>query len=81
MEEQNLDNASEANAQVVPPPAPLFVVHIYEQGKFLRTIDRRFSEEMAEKFAAEYTRANQNCKRRAMVTPEGGKPPASWKAK
>ncbi|MBN1853331.1 MAG: hypothetical protein JW829_11425 [Pirellulales bacterium] len=39
-----------------PPPPADHVVHIYEYGKFLRTIEQAFTAEVAEAFASEYNR-------------------------
>ncbi len=39
-----------------PEPKADYVVHVYEQKKFKRTIDRPFTPEDAEAFATEYNR-------------------------
>jgi hypothetical protein len=42
-----------------PAPAANYVVHIYENKKFKRTIDRPFTPEEAEAFATEYNRTSK----------------------
>lgn len=55
-------------------PAANYVVHVYENSKFKRTIDRPFTPEDAEAFATEYNRTNKNYSRLA-VTGKNEAPP------
>jgi len=48
-------------------PAANYVVHVYENKRFKRTIDRPFTPEDAEAFATEYNRTNKNYSRWAMT--------------
>jgi hypothetical protein len=48
------------------PPQANYVVHIYEQRKFKRTIDRPFTPEDAEAFATEYNRTAKSYSRVAV---------------
>jgi hypothetical protein len=43
-----------------PAPAANYVVHIYENKKFKRTIERPFTPEEAEAFATEYNRTSKS---------------------
>jgi len=42
-----------------PEPVANYVVHVYEQKKFKRTIDRPFTPEDAEAFASEFNRTSK----------------------
>lgn len=55
-------------------PEPNYVVHVYEQKKFLRTIDRPFTPEDAEAFATEFNRTAKNYSRVAVTSKNDAKP-------
>jgi hypothetical protein len=55
------------------PPAN-YVVHLYEQKKFTRTIDRPFTPEDAEAFATEFNRTSKNYGRIAITGKIDAKP-------
>jgi hypothetical protein len=55
------------------PPAN-YVVHVYEQKKFTRTIDRPFTPEDAEAFATEFNRTAKNYGRIAVTGKNDAKP-------
>ena len=55
------------------PPAD-HVIHIYEFGKFKRTIPRKFTDEEAVNFAEEYTRTGKAYGRYAIATPDDEEP-------
>jgi hypothetical protein len=57
-----------------PEPAANYVVHIYEQKKFKRTIDRPFTPEDAEAFATEYNRTSKAYQRFAIAGKNDAKP-------
>jgi hypothetical protein len=57
-----------------PEPAANYVVHIYEQKKFKRTIDRPFTPEDAEAFATEYNRTAKPYHRVAVAGKNDAKP-------
>jgi hypothetical protein len=57
-----------------PEPAANYVVHIYENKKFKRTIERPFTPEDAESFATEYNRTGKNYDRVAMAGKNDAKP-------
>ena len=58
------------------PPAN-YVVHLYEQKKFTRTIDRPFTPEDAEAFATEFNRTSKNYGRFAVTGKNDAKPKKS----
>ena len=60
-----------------PEPAANYVVHIYEQKKFKRTIDRPFTPEDAEAFATEYNRTSKSYHRVAVTSKNDAKPKKS----
>jgi hypothetical protein len=55
------------------PPAN-YVVHVYENKKFKRTIDRPFTPEDAEAFATEFNRTAKNYSRVAVTGKNDAKP-------
>jgi hypothetical protein len=55
-------------------PAANYVVHLYEQKKFTRTIDRPFTPEDAEAFATEFNRTAKNYARWAVTSKNDVKP-------
>lgn len=57
-----------------PEPKPDYVVHVYEQKKFKRTIDRPFTPEDAEAFATEYNRTAKPHGRVAVTSKSDAKP-------
>jgi hypothetical protein len=57
-----------------PEPAANYVVHIYENKKFKRTIDRPFTPEDAESFATEYNRTSKPYHRFALTGKNDTKP-------
>lgn len=57
-----------------PEPAANYVVHVYEQKKFKRTIDRPFTPEDAEAFATEYNRTAKPYGRFAVTGKNDAKP-------
>jgi hypothetical protein len=60
-------------AEPTGPPAD-HVIHIYEYGKFKRTIPRKFTDEEAVNFAEEYTRTGKAYGRYAIATPDDEEP-------
>jgi hypothetical protein len=60
-----------------PEPKPDYVVHVYEQKKFKRTIDRPFTPEDAESFATEYNRTAKPYGRVAVTGKSDVKPKKS----
>jgi len=60
------DNREEA--EVIPEGPPTdHIVHVYELGKFKRTIQREFTAEDAEAFAVEYNRTSKPYSRSAIA--------------
>jgi hypothetical protein len=57
-----------------PEPAANYVVHIYENKKFRRTVDRPFTPEDAEAFATEYNRTSKSYQRVAVAGKNDAKP-------
>ena len=53
-----------------PPPPADHVVHVYQYGKFSRTIERPFTAEEAESFASEYNRTAKSYGRFAVAGKE-----------
>lgn len=82
-EEESADGETESQASApssapVPaepagPPAD-HLVHVYEYGKFKRTIARKFTDEQAVGFAEEYTRTGKPYGRYAIATPDDEEP-------
>jgi hypothetical protein len=60
-----------------PEPAANYVVHIYENKKFKRTIERPFTPEDAEAFATEYNRTAKSYGRVAAPGKNDAKPKKS----
>jgi len=60
-----------------PEPQADHVVHVYENRKFKRTIDRPFTAEDAEAFASEYNRTAKPYSRFAIAGKEDAKPKKS----
>lgn len=60
-----------------PEPAANYVVHIYEVGKYRRTIERPFTPEDAEAFATEYNRTGKAYHRVAVPGKNDAKPKKS----
>jgi hypothetical protein len=60
-----------------PEPAANYVVHVYENKKFKRTIDRPFTPEDAEAFATEYNRTAKSYSRVAVTGKNDAKPKKS----
>lgn len=60
-----------------PEPAANYVVHVYENKKFKRTIDRPFTPEDAEAFATEYNRTAKPYSRMAVTGKNDAKPKKS----
>ena len=58
-------------------PAANYVVHVYEQKKFKRTIDRPFTPEDAEAFATEFNKTSKNYGRFAVTGKNDAKPKKS----
>jgi hypothetical protein len=57
-----------------PEPAANYVVHIYENKKFKRTLERPFTPEDAEAFATEYNRTGKSYGRVATPAKNDAKP-------
>ena len=55
-------------------PVANYVVHVYEDKKFKRTIDRPFTPEDAEAFATEFNRTAKNYSRMAVTSKNDAKP-------
>jgi hypothetical protein len=60
-----------------PEPKADYVVHVYEQRKFKRTIERPFTPEDAEAFASEYNRTAKSYGRFAVTGKNDAKPKKS----
>lgn len=78
-EDSQLEERSENGDEPVdeygrPEPATNYVVHVYEQKKFKRTIDRPFTPEDAESFATEYNRTAKPYGRVAVTGKNDAKP-------
>ena len=58
-------------------PAANYVVHVYENKKFKRTIERPFTPEDAEAFASEFNRTSKNYSRFAVTGKNDAKPKKS----
>jgi phage-related protein len=85
--DEDSDEPAEAAAEAAPqdeepvdeygrpetPPAN-YVVHVYDQKKFSRTIDRPFTPEDAEAFATEFNRTSKNYGRIAITGKNDAKP-------
>ena len=63
-----------------PVRRPTIVVHVYEYGKFKRTIPRKFTDEKAVDFAEEYTRTGKAYGRYAIATPDDEEPAPTFAA-
>jgi hypothetical protein len=63
----------EPTPEPVGPPAD-HVIHVYEFGRFKRTIPRKFTDEEAVSFAEEYTRTGKAYGRYAVATPDDEEP-------
>lgn len=77
--EEEEDDEEEAEAETgeeeSPPPTPAdHVVHIYECGKFKRTIEREFTAEDAEEFASDYNRTARPYSRFALAAKAKARP-------
>jgi hypothetical protein len=55
-------------------PVANYLVHVYEDRKFKRTIDRPFTPEDAEAFATEFNRTAKNYSRVAVTSKNDAKP-------
>jgi hypothetical protein len=55
-ESEDQEEAEAATEEEIPPAPTDHVVHVYEYGKFARTVEREFTAEDAEAFASEYNR-------------------------
>jgi hypothetical protein len=74
-EEAGADQAEEpVDEYGRPEPAANYVVHIYENKKFKRTIERPFTPEEAEAFATEYNRTAKSYGRVATPGKNDAKP-------
>jgi hypothetical protein len=60
-----------------PGPVANYVVHVYENKKFKRTLERPFTPEDAEAFATEYNRTSKNYGRFAVTGKNDAKPKKS----
>jgi hypothetical protein len=60
-----------------PEPAANYVVHVYEDRKFKRTIERPFTPEDAEAFATEFNRTAKHYSRVAVTGKNDAKPKKS----
>lgn len=60
-----------------PEPVANYVVHVYENKKFKRTLERPFTPEDAEAFATEYNRASKSYGRFAITGKNDAKPKKS----
>jgi len=74
--------AAEEDEEVVdeygrPEPVANYVVHVYENKKFKRTLERPFTPEDAEAFATEYNRASKSYGRFAITGKNDAKPKKS----
>lgn len=74
-EEAEEESAEEAKEKESPPAQPTdHIVHIYEYGKFTRTIEREFTAEDAEAFASDYNRTARAYSRFAMAAKAKSRP-------
>lgn len=81
-DDSTLDQAQDDGEEPVdeygrPEPAANYVVHVYEQKKFKRTIDRPFTPEDAEAFATEFNRTAKPYGRLAVTGKNDTKPKKS----
>jgi len=81
-QDSNLDEEATNREEPVdeygrPEPKADYVVHVYEQRKFIRTIDRPFTPEDAESFATEYNRTAKPYGRLAVTSKNDAKPKKS----
>jgi hypothetical protein len=80
-DESGLNEAPAEDEQVDeygrPEPAANYVVHVYENKKFKRTIERPFTPEDAEAFATEYNRTAKSYSRVAVTGKVDAKPKKS----
>ena len=80
MDDEPLDDERRRSSRNRLPPSPGppadHVVHVYEYGKFKRTIPRKFTDEEAVSFAEEYTRTGKAYGRYAVATPDDEEPAA-----
>jgi hypothetical protein len=60
-----------------PEPVANYVVHVYENRKFKRTIERPFTPEDAEAFATEFNRTSKHYNRMAVTGKNDAKPKKS----
>ena len=72
--EADQPEAEEPEIEAPPPPPADHLVHVYEYGKFKRTIERPFGAEEAEAFASEYNRTAKSYGRFALAGKEKTRP-------
>jgi hypothetical protein len=77
LDETPVDEEEAVDEYGRPEPAANYVVHVYENKKFKRTIDRPFTPEDAEAFATEYNRTAKNYNRLAVSGKNDAKPKKS----
>ena len=76
--EENLREDAEEEEKEVAEALPTdHVVHVYEYGKFKRTIERAFTAEDAEAFASDYNRTAKPFGRFALAAKEKARPKKS----
>lgn len=76
--EEDAKSESEEGAveeELPPVPEATQRVHIYENGDFIRTIDRVFTEDEANAFVKMFTESSRHYKRKAFATELDDKPP------
>ena len=74
LDEPQADDDEPVDEYGRPEPKADYVVHVYEQKKFKRTIDRPFTPEDAEAFATEYNRTAKSYGRVAVTGKNDAKP-------
>lgn len=74
-EDDEVESGAAAKEPESPPDQPTdHVVHVYEYGKFTRTIEREFTAEDAEAFASDYNRTARAYSRFALAAKAKSRP-------
>lgn len=73
-EDDDQVDGAEAEEEAEEAPPADHVVHVYEYGKFTRTIEREFTAEDAEAFASDYNRTAKPYSRFALAAKAKSRP-------
>ena len=73
-DDEDEEAAAEAEEEVEEAPPADHVVHVYEYGKFKRTIEREFTAEDAEAFASDFNRTAKPYSRFALAAKAKSRP-------